>query len=1055
MDIVKKDDRFELTGTGKYANSNLFIEAGAGAGKTKTIESRVIDQLLKGIPPERFVVITFTNKATEEMKGRIVGAIKDVVDGKVIGKYSVEEIEILKKAFENIHLMQISTIHSFCNRILNENSFDAGISYGANLLEEDDETKRQDEAYYAWKKLLSAKDYNKIYNQNVPDNVNVLGKIKSTYDELCGQFDDVKVISDIDVEFDKCIDSLNKANNLFVEYSDLKRGTYLEALKNALDDRLDKITNDADDLNNKIAVQDLLGYLGNGRNKFAKDKDGESDEANEKLKKLVEDAKYFSEKLEKEYLNVVNEYALSAWQYFKNLRDRENISNNQLIFETYQLIKKNPAALEKIAASIDTFYIDEFQDTDRYQIDFVMALAGAVNDRKLKEGNKTASVFIVGDPKQSIYRFRGADINTFNATKADFETKYKGDFKTIYFPDNFRSNNLIINFVNERYSNPNQNLGCAYNEMNYTPEHVVDNSKDKDPKVLAGVYSFPFKDDGDEMMISNIVWLIKYLKENKYKIFQNDPNKKVPGYVLGEIKYRDFLIITCSRKDIAAISETLLNNGIPVNIQGNFSLGISDIFRANYRILSYALKPTEENRRLAYNVLTNFGQSPEDYLKDKLEIVKDMTPYGKMLYFFKNFNFVTSDFTDSKKKVYNSSLEQLFEIVCVNDYETAEGLLLKLDDYFAEYQDSEIAFDKNDDAVRIMNVHKSKGLEGKIVIIPDSGSLMSGDSVIQSGDKAYLNNGKYKVVDPSSGKTADDINNKEKKEERVRLEYVDVTRAEQVLIFEQNQFGSGRLFDSEVFADLEKYQIEYGVFPTLEQINEYRVINIVTPETNEVSLNGTAFILEDLKTAELLETSPSRLENKDSSSVVKGTKTINRPVGNIFGNCLHRIMELYVLNKGKVEITYLAKQVISEFKNDIDDESKYFKYLIACGESIANHYQNQGFFDENSTKFTEYKFVTRLDVDGVEKLLSGSIDLLVIHNDNTATIVDYKSDIAGFIDNKSFQQKLKDMYLPELDAYRKIVYKIFGVPLENISLHIVYLEEEDERQITHEFDLDK
>ena len=121
-------------------DSNVFVEAGAGAGKTTLIVSRIINQLKDKFLPEEIVVITFTNAAAEELRSRIIQKVREAVNDV---RFSEEERSRLSNALNHMDLMNISTIHSFCLKLLKERIFDAKLPMDVELLEETDGLKEK------------------------------------------------------------------------------------------------------------------------------------------------------------------------------------------------------------------------------------------------------------------------------------------------------------------------------------------------------------------------------------------------------------------------------------------------------------------------------------------------------------------------------------------------------------------------------------------------------------------------------------------------------------------------------------------------------------------------------------------------------------------------------------------------------------------------------------------------------------------------------------------------------------------------------------------------
>ena len=116
-------------------DKSFFVEAGAGAGKTTLIVRRIVNQLKAGFKPERIVAITFTNMSARDLKTKILKGIQEELKTGVITE---DERKALSDAQDGLDRMQISTIHSFCHRLLSEKCFDVGLSMGFELMEEED-----------------------------------------------------------------------------------------------------------------------------------------------------------------------------------------------------------------------------------------------------------------------------------------------------------------------------------------------------------------------------------------------------------------------------------------------------------------------------------------------------------------------------------------------------------------------------------------------------------------------------------------------------------------------------------------------------------------------------------------------------------------------------------------------------------------------------------------------------------------------------------------------------------------------------------------------------
>ena len=126
---------------------NIFVEAGAGAGKTTLIVKRIVNQIRQGMKPEKLVVITFTNKAAGELFERIEAAFEREEKEP---SNTEEEKKSFQYALENIEKMNISTIHSFCFKLLRERCFDAKLPLDVTLFENEEAIAHQKKFISKW-----------------------------------------------------------------------------------------------------------------------------------------------------------------------------------------------------------------------------------------------------------------------------------------------------------------------------------------------------------------------------------------------------------------------------------------------------------------------------------------------------------------------------------------------------------------------------------------------------------------------------------------------------------------------------------------------------------------------------------------------------------------------------------------------------------------------------------------------------------------------------------------------------------------------------------------
>jgi len=1077
MITIKAKDRPLLFS--KYRNSNLFIEAGAGAGKTQFISDKTSDLISQGVPVDEIILITFTNKAAEEMLSRISSDL----DKKIDNESNIENKNKLIIAKNNLYRLNVSTIHSFCNKLLNENSFLAKLPYNFTLLDEDDESERRDELFSRWYNTLTTNDFNDI--NKLAFSKNKKFDIKNKYLNLCQYFPNQEINESVpsDDEYYRYLLNINDIYHLLMEYRTSLSSKYnSQAIK--FIDEYESFINDIGDITlstiptylssfSKIERLKQLISKYNGSiklNKINNDKDPinvikDGEDFNNKFTplKAIKDAKERMNTYQYKYINI---YAKRAFKYYNDNCEKDKLSNNQLIFYTYQLLidKSSSKVRDTLASRYNSIFVDEFQDTDKYQIKFIDELVKAISNRKKKYNNNTTTLIVVGDPKQSIYRFRGADINSFINYRDDTSL----DKQTIYLPDNFRSNNYIIDYLNTTYSSKDKSFHPSYTYENMLVASNNDINKElislikKDDNVLSGVYSYIFnyeyffnelkkkEEVTSELIIKDydnkfvrLVKLVKYLVENKYKIYKSI-DKKLGLY---EVTYSDFLILTHSKSEINEYVKTFNKYQININVAGEYNLTSSILFNLVCSLLEYLLDPSLNNL-LDIKSKINISNDDEfnEYINDLVSITNDMTPYGKLMYVLNtlfNQSFIIKDFIKADISTYDTVIHQIMEIVNINNDVDSIHLLNELNKLRETPQEQQLNISNNNECVRIMNMHKSKGLEGNIVIVPDSGSSKSRTTSLLFDDVVYMSANNF-------SKVIKDRNDSESNEERLRLEYVVASRAKSVLIFERVFDKRSKIFSSDNYSFEPKYLKQFELnntrLPTNEEIDTYFPNNKDNLDTYYQISSNKQFKLDnykDIVTPTINSFSPSNKEVREEISI--SDKRINRPKNNIFGDCLHKGMELLVSNYS-IDIDKLSSQVVNLYLEDIPSKEvdNYIKYLSKCIKAIKSLYDKESILKDYDS-YPEYKFTTFIKEDNA--LINGSIDLFLI-KDNHIKIIDYKSDISGFKDVESFNKILINRYKPQLEFYKKVINNMFKDYI--IETSIIYVEEDDENEIAHQ-----
>jgi ATP-dependent helicase/nuclease subunit A len=450
-------------------NPAIAVTAGAGSGKTLSLVGRFLHLLEQGYPLRSILAITFTEKAAREMRGRIRAALARVGDENLTTKdtkYTKEEQNSLGELNAqngygvSIDSARIGTIHSLCAEILRSHPAEAGLDPAFDVLEEGMAAALQAEsidAALAW----AASD---------PEAAALFGDFKEgdlrrILAELLNRRLDVNFC---DADYTDLHKAENKEeireapcnpSNLRTEFESLLSNyfsTCLDspALKNALAD-LAACRSAVPDDKLELARQSVLAswsevqaaraagewdavLVGLAALRKAISTQGKKDNwadieiprtamselrqvYDETLKFLAEKARFSLDEKVAAHLPAVQrtfEQVLAEYQRRKD--ERQSLDFDDLEGLTARLLTGNPDVRAQLQSGLRAVLVDEFQDTNDRQRQIVYALTG-FNQQSRIENHKSVDLFIVGDAKQSIYRFRNADVTVFRQVQTDVQ----------------------------------------------------------------------------------------------------------------------------------------------------------------------------------------------------------------------------------------------------------------------------------------------------------------------------------------------------------------------------------------------------------------------------------------------------------------------------------------------------------------------------------------------------------------------------------------------------------------------------------------------------------
>ena len=438
-------------------------------------------------------------------------------------------------------------------------------------------------------------------------------------------------------------------------------------------------------------------------------------------------------------------YAKAYQYYMDRCKQQYYLDFDDLLLFTNRILKTKSQIKEKWQKKYQFILVDEFQDIDNVQYELISHLASA-----------TSYVYVVGDPDQTIYSWRGANINII----LDFDKKFK-NAETIILNQNYRSTQNILNGANSLISYNKNRVKKDLISQNSVGDKIIHFSAGSEESesmyIVDKINSFLAK--GNNYQDIAILYRSNYLSRS---IEKRLVDYHIPYIIYGGIRFyerkeiKDMLayLKMLSIKDDISVKRTI---NIPKRGIGDKSIdALFDYARENNLSLYQAIDTYQgsgEKKMKAYKQLIDelTEQSNDKSLTDLFDMVFQQSGYREML-------------TNSKDPEDANRLENIKELM--NDIEdfSKSNVDATLDDYLANvalYTDIQNSSDEN--VVRLMTVHAAKGLEFDIVFVCalSDGIFPSQRSIEESGNKGL--------------------------EEERRLAYVAFTRARKVLILTDNR----------------------------------------------------------------------------------------------------------------------------------------------------------------------------------------------------------------------------------------------------------------------------
>ena len=451
-------DRVSLEGL----DQTLFVEAGAGTGKTSQLVERIVNLVLvRGVSLARIAAITFTEAAAAELQSRIRVRFEEEA-ARAVASGDEERLQRCRTAIDEADLAAISTLHGFASRLLGEFAVDAGLPPRVHVL---DEVSSQLAQEHRWERFVDA-----LYDD--PANEEVLVRAALVGIALEARWQGQATLKDVAAEFSQNWDRIEAmahdvppllgpvdftafdaavAEVLAVpgRCSDVDDRFYVHLTRTVLPE-MEAIASMEDPGRKLRAVCTADWSTGRGGKKGAWG--GDVDSCKATVKAVNEVAQEIRATASDEVLrHLLVHVAKEVWDAAQSRRSDGGLEFHDLLVLARDMLRRSELARGRLHERYAHLLLDEFQDTDPIQIELAMLIAASVADEVPEHWSDLqvddGRLFFVGDPKQSIYRFRRADIGLFLAARRRFE----GDGRVLQLVTNFRTVAPVLDWVNSLF----------------------------------------------------------------------------------------------------------------------------------------------------------------------------------------------------------------------------------------------------------------------------------------------------------------------------------------------------------------------------------------------------------------------------------------------------------------------------------------------------------------------------------------------------------------------------------------------------------------------------
>ena len=1049
----------------------LLVEAGAGSGKTNSLVSRMLALVKEGrCEISTIAAVTFTRKAAAEMKGRLQVKLERAV-GQETDPIRKERLE---KALKDIDSCYIGTIHSFCGQLLRERPVEAGLDPG---FEEMDELDDQLFCRKVWKEyLMDIRVSNPRAIESLVEIDVDMRDLEQLFVTLC-MFPEVEAFRQATP-----YPNLDPAKAELDALMELAAKRWPQNASPKGPDGLQTILAQVKQRLEFLGVSDDLKFL---RVLEIMEKKGDITHKRWDTPEDAREMKQAYDQFQDEYVKPV----VRQWREYRHWRlidfvlpavgrcqDRRiqeaRLSYQDLLMMALQMLKNNPEVREYFQSRFTHLLIDEFQDTDPLQAEIMFYLTGQdtaeLDWRQLTP--RPGSLFVVGDPKQSIYRFRRADIDTYNEARRLIE---ETGGQVLNLTSNFRSVEKIGDWVNQAFADLLPEVSSQFQACFARLDTVrVSGSEDMGGirKISIPKVGFHKQETIAALDAQRIARWIRFALDGGINLTRT--KEESAAGTDGRARPQDFLILFRYKAHMTTYAQALEEYGIPFKMSGGDGFSTSAELAQLIKLLRSLLDPENPVKLLVVLRGPLFGFSDNQLLRFRRaggqfnyeqQVPQTLTPEDAEVF------SLTFDMLQRFRGYLNSlpasaALQRItvetgiLPIAAAGELgKSRTGYLLQaqellnaaersgwvspsqLVEYLEILREQGVEEDitvtpEMDDTVRLMNLHKAKGLEAPVVFLAHPGKTVNREPSSHVNRQAGIPVGYYVVEKKglfyNSRVLGYPLQWEEHLEreleytaaEEIRLLYVAATRAKNLLVISCYEGKP----ENSAWVKLE------GFCSGLPELEEVTVEKPSTITRNNLGMDELQKAQNGFFKANTAVAAPSYTITTVNQIVQSSSP---RPTGESAGKgtewglVIHRILAALAADPAS-DLELLVKNALIE--EERTPEEKDEAILLLRGITQSSLWQR---ISQSLRRFIEIPFSATVTEDAlgmpIGTAVNGVIDLVFEEADGWV-IADYKTDAIG---SPKRLQELTTYYTPQVQLYKRFWESLTGEKVKESGLY--------------------